>query len=72
MFGVIIMVLEETFFESVIHGIDSGFAGFVAVHGVDVGFLNEEDDDEEGNEGANDDNFEKGETLFFVHGLIIS
>ena len=72
MFGVIIVLFEKAFFESVIHGIDGGFTGFVAVHGVDIGFLNEKDDDEQGSENTDNSDFEKGETLFFVHELIIS
>ena len=39
------MFFVETFFEGVIHGVDGGFAFFVAVHGIDIGFLDEEENE---------------------------
>ena len=37
------MIFEIAFFQGIIHGIDSDFAIFVAFHGIDVGFLDEEE-----------------------------
>ena len=39
LFGVVMMLFVEAFFEGVIHGVDGGFAGFVALHGVEIGLL---------------------------------
>ena len=38
------MVFIEAFFEGVINGVDGSLADFIAVEGVDVGFLDEEND----------------------------
>ncbi len=37
----------KAFLEGIIHGVDGGFAIFVAVHGVDVGFLDKEENERE-------------------------
>ncbi len=39
------MVFEETFFESVVHGVNGSFALLVAVESVEVRFLNEKQDE---------------------------
>lgn len=38
---VVTVVLVETFFERVVHGVDGGFSVFVTSHGVEIGFLDE-------------------------------
>ena len=50
------MLGVETFLEGVVHGVDGGFALFVTVHGVEVGFLDEKENYEERRENANDNN----------------
>ena len=56
LFGVVVMLLVEAFFEGVVHGVDSDFAVFVTVEGVEIGFLDEEDDKEKGRKNGNDNN----------------
>ena len=51
------MFFVEAFFECVIHGIDSGFAFFIAIHSIDIGFLNEKENEEKGDKNSNDNNF---------------
>ena len=41
-FGIVVMLLVETFFESVVHGVDGGLAVVVSRKSVEVGFLDEE------------------------------
>ena len=41
-FWVVTVVFIETFFKSVVDGVDGGFTGVVAMEGVKVGFLDEE------------------------------
>ena len=50
------MLGVETFLEGVVHGVDGGFALFVTVHGVEVGFLDEKENYEKRRENANDNN----------------
>ena len=38
------MFLVEAFFEGVIHSIDSGLAIVITLEGIEIGFLNEEED----------------------------
>ena len=38
-FGVVVVFFVEVFFEGVVHGVDGSLAGVVALHGVEVGFL---------------------------------
>lgn len=38
-FGIVAVFFVEAFFESVVHGVDGGFAIVVAAHGVEIGFL---------------------------------
>ncbi len=42
-FWVITVFLVKAFFQGIVHSIDSGFAIFVALHGVNIGFLNEKE-----------------------------
>ena len=51
------MFFVEAFFECVIHGIDSGFAFFIAIHSIDIGFLNEKENEKKGDKNSDDDNF---------------
>ena len=51
------MFWVETFFEGIIHGVDGGFARFVALHGGDIGVLDEEENKKKSGEGDNDDKF---------------
>lgn len=60
------------FFERVIHGVDGGLAVVVAIHGVDIGFLDEENYHEQGGKSADDHEFDKSETFFSVHSYIIT
>lgn len=60
-FGVVAVGGEKTFFEGVKHGVDSNFALFVTLHGVDVEFLGEKNEKEEGGEGYDDEKFENSE-----------
>lgn len=71
MFGVVAVFGVEAFFESIIHGVDGGLAVLIAIHGFDVGVLDEKEDKNKRGEGCHDDNFENGEALFFVHRYII-
>ena len=45
---------------------------FVALHGVEVGLLDEKEDKQEGCEGRDDDEFNDGETLLSFHTFIIA
>lgn len=38
-FGIIVVFFIEVFLEGIIHGVNGGLAGVVALHGVEVGFL---------------------------------
>ena len=38
--GIILVLFIEVFFESIVHGIDGGLTSIVALHSVEVGFLN--------------------------------
>ena len=51
------MFLIEAFFECVIHGIDSGLAFFIAIHCINIGFLNEKENEKKGDKNSDDDNF---------------
>lgn len=39
------MVFVKTFFECIIHGINSGLAVFITIHGVDVLLLDEKENE---------------------------
>ena len=56
-FWVITVFFIETFFEGIIHSIDGGFSVFVAFKGIDVGFLDEKENQKEGSKDPNDDDF---------------
>lgn len=64
------------FFEGVIHGVDGGFAIVVAVHGVNIGFLDEEYNQEEGGKNTDNHKFDNREALLggfgVFHELIIT
>ena len=60
------------FLEGIVHGVDGGFALVIARHGGDVGLLDEEENDEQGGEGADDGELENGKALAFGHGTIIA
>lgn len=47
MLGVVFVVFVKAFLEGVVDGVDSGFAGFVAIESINVGFLNEKDNEKE-------------------------
>ena len=70
--GIVLGVV--TFLEGVIHCVDGDFAFFVAIHCVDVGLLDEEEDKEEGRKGGDDEEFWDGEAEFvsFLHIYIIA
>ena len=40
---VVAVFFVKAFFECVVHGIDGNFAVFVALHGIEIGFLNKKD-----------------------------
>lgn len=44
-FGVVAVFGVETFLEGIIHGVDGGLATLIAVHGFDVGVLDEKEDE---------------------------
>ena len=58
------MFFIEAFFKSVIHGIDGGFAIVVALHGVEILFLDEKEQEKKTCEGCNDNNLENGKATF--------
>ena len=45
--GVVAVLGVITFFEGVVDGVDGSLAGLVALHGGDVGILDEEEDKEQ-------------------------
>lgn len=45
---------------------------FVAIHGVDIGFLYEKQYHQQREEGTYDDYFKKSETFFVAHELILA
>lgn len=51
------MLFVEVFFESIVHGVDGDFAIFVALHGVDIRFLDEENKQQKCHKAGNDDDF---------------
>ena len=42
-FGIVAVVFVETLFQSVIHGVDGDFAGFVAIESIEIVFLDEKE-----------------------------
>ena len=42
-FWIVTVVFVKTFFQSVIHGVDGGFAIFISRKSIEVGFLDEEE-----------------------------
>lgn len=58
------MVFVVTFFKGVIHGVDGDFAVLVALHGVNIGFLDEKENQKETSKDADDDELGDGETFF--------
>ena len=56
-FRVIAVLFVEAFFESIVHGVDGDFAIFVALHGVDIRFLDEENKQQKCHKAGNDDDF---------------
>lgn len=82
--GVIAVIFVETFLEAVIESVDGGLTLLVALNRVEVGFLDEKEDEKERRKGRNDDELEDGEALAVssrgvavvvrdsVHGTIIA
>lgn len=66
---VVTVVFIETFFECVIHGVDSGFAVFVAGHSIKIGFLDEKQNKRKRCKNRYDDKFNDGETFFVCHNM---
>ena len=66
------MFFVEIFLEGIIHSIDGGFSLLIAIHGVNIGFLDEEYNKKEAGKSANDNYFENSKTLFLVHFFIIT
>ena len=56
-FGVEAVLFVEAFFERIEHGVDGDFALLVALHGVNVDFLEEKKHDENSDENNADDEF---------------
>ena len=50
------MLFIEAFLESVIHCIDGGLALLVAIHGVDIGFLDKEKNQKQRGKDGNNSN----------------
>ena len=69
---VVAVVGEETFLQGIVHGVDGGLAGFVAVHGVDVLLLYEKENEKKGGKNADDDYFENSKAFFSIHGIYYS
>ena len=47
MVGVVAVFFIVTFLQSIVHGVDGGLAVLVALHGVDVLFLDEKEDEQQ-------------------------
>ena len=72
LFGVVAVVLVETFFEGVVHGVDGGLAVGVAVDGVDVGLLDKEENEKQRGKRGDDDELDDGKTSSVIHKVIIA
>jgi len=70
-FRIIAVFFIEAFFESIVHSVDGDFAVVVAVHSVDIGLLDEEENQKERTEKSDDDKFDNGKA-FFIHRVIIT
>lgn len=66
-FRVVAVIFVEAFFECVIHGVDCGFSVFITLESVEIGLLDEKEEEKQTDKGSYDNKFDNGETFFVSH-----